>query len=116
MKLKGVLHFWSETGTEGGHWAFQDKNFIEPPTEDWPHEKWSYEGLHVLENGDQLTIFSKDHGGVVWSGVIRLKQHPLFTESARGMWIHTDQEGIDRNVWARWFMEGYPATLVKSSP
>lgn len=26
--LEGILHFHSETGTEGGYWAFQDKHFI----------------------------------------------------------------------------------------
>jgi len=30
--LRGVLHLWSETGTEGGHWAFQDARFIKPNT------------------------------------------------------------------------------------
>ena len=26
--LKGRLTFYSETGTEGGYWAFQDENYI----------------------------------------------------------------------------------------
>lgn len=32
--LKGRLTFYSETGTEGGYWAFQDENYISliPPT------------------------------------------------------------------------------------
>ena len=117
MELSGVLHFWSETGTEGGHWAFQNEKFIFPPTPNWPHEKWSYAGLHVLENGDELIIYSKEvPNQIVWSGRIELIQHPLFTESAHGMWIHTDQKGIDREIWARWFIEGYPAKLIKFRP
>ena len=117
MELKGVLDFWSETGTEGGHWAFQDEKYISPPTPEWPHERWSYDGLHVLDNGDILVIYSKDNPNqIVWSGEIELIQHEVFTESAYGMWIHTDQKGVDRDIWARWFMEGYPAMLVKSSP
>lgn len=105
-QMRGVLHFHSETGTEGGYWAFQDERHITPnltrfsckkcgaywdkghdpvgPTAEthpegescgWgePYcapgahdfqlvspEDWSYEGLHVLENGDKLTIFDKD--------------------------------------------------------
>ncbi len=35
--IKGILHLFSETGTEGGYWAIQDENFIFPPTETWPH-------------------------------------------------------------------------------
>lgn len=74
---------------------------------------WSYEGLHVLKNGDHLTIHSKDNPNqVVWSGNIRLRQYSLFTEHASGLWIHADQEGVDRETWARWFLEEYPATLV----
>lgn len=153
MGLEGVLHFWSETGTEGGYWAFQDKNFITPNTtyfvcakcgKVWDKQKnptgvydcippqclpddhnfqllskerWSYDGLHVLEDGDVLTIYSKeDPTKIVWTGVINLKPCPLFTEDAYGMWIHTDQDGIDRNTWARWFMEERPAKLVKIRP
>ncbi len=157
--LRGVLHLFSETGTEGGYWAFQDERFITPNTTrfackkcgaywdkadrpagpvcdepDTPKtssfghpycapgthefelvcpEDWSYDGLHVLEDGDTLTIYSKaDPSVVVWSGTIRLRQHPLFTEDAGGLWIHADQEGISRAQWAEWFFQGYPAVLV----
>lgn len=112
-ELKGELFLWSETGTEGGYWAFRDKRYIFPPTKDWPHERWSYDGLHVLEDGDILTIYSKeDPAKVIWTGTIKLKPHQLFTEHASGMWIHADQEDIDRESWAEWFLEGYPASLV----
>ena len=117
MELRGTLHFWSETGTEGGHWAFQDKNFISPPAPDWPHERWSYEGLHVLEDGDILVVYSKeDPAQVIWTGTIKLKVYEVFAESAFGMWIHTDQKGVDREIWTRWFFEEYPATLIKFRP
>lgn len=157
--LKGVCCFHSETGTEGGYWAFQDGQFItknvprpyckkcgkyldsqqyenlkvtkvlpvteeviegkEPPEcPEGQHERevgdsWSYEGMHILENGDQLTIFSLDNPThVVWSGTISLRQHPLFTEAAFGPWIHANQEGIDREVWATYFLKEYPAELT----
>ncbi len=105
--LEGILHLHSETGTEGGYWAFQDSLFISG-------EDWSYEGLHILKDGDQLTIYHPDNKNEVWSGVIALKQHPLFTEDARGLWIHADQIGIDRDVWAEYFFKEYPAKLVPS--
>lgn len=157
--LKGVCTFHSETGTEGGYWAFQDGQFItknvlqsycrkcgkcfdlqqnenlqvvkvlplteevlagkEPPEcPEGQHEReigdsWSYEGLHILENGDQLTIFSPDNPAqIVWFGTISLRQHPLFTEDVFGRWIHADQESIDRETWATYFLKEYPAELI----
>jgi len=157
-ELRGILHLWSETGTEGGYWAFQDQRYISTNTTRFSCRKcgaywdkadrpngpvaddpgairtnsfgrtfcapgthdfdlvcpldWSYEGLHVLKDGDELTIYDKaDPAKVVWSGTIRLRQHPLFTGSARGLWIHADQEGVDREQWAEWFFKEYPATL-----
>ncbi len=155
--LEGVLFLYSETGTEGGFWAFQDSCFIyqnktrysckkchlywdkdkdplrhpvfEKQTSDnWPdfcssddhqfelvsQESWSYEGLHCIKDGDHLTIYLPDTKNEVWSGVIQLKQHNLFTEDARGFWIHADQVGIERDVWAKYFFNEYPAKLVLS--
>lgn len=79
-----------------------------------PRESWSYEGLHILEDGDRLTIFDKqDPKKIVWEGVIQLRQHELFTEAtSNGMWIHADQEGVERAVWEKFFLEHYPAKLV----
>ena len=156
-KLEGVLFLHSETGTEGGYWAFQDSQFTSPNTtrysckkcnlywdkennpsappifeqpspDGFPDycspnahqfklvckENWSYEGLHILGDGDQLTIYHPDNNNEVWSGVIALKQHPLFTEDAHGFWIHADQIGIDREIWAEYFFKGYSAKLVPS--
>ncbi len=79
---------------------------------------WSYEGLHILDNGDHLTIYHPENKeGVqskVWSGVINLKPYESFTEHASGMWIHADQIGIERDVWAKYFLERYPAVLLPS--
>ncbi len=59
--IKGPLHLYSETGTEGGYWAIQDENFIFPPTETWPHEHWSYGGLHCLGDGDHRGLGEDEH-------------------------------------------------------
>jgi hypothetical protein len=76
-------------------------------------DSWSREGLHILKDGDQLTIFSSNNPSqVVWSGIISLHQHPLFSEDASGLWIHADQEGIDRETWAMYFFKEYPAELI----
>lgn len=143
--LEGVCAFHSETGTEGGYWAFQDSRYIEKnvgygwckkcgkslrnqnndkqlrlPNEcpNGAHEEeigdsWSYEGLYILKDGDRLEIYSKDDPNkTVWSGIIKLRQYPPFTEDAFGLWIHSDQEGVDRKIWAKWFIEEYPAKLI----
>lgn len=158
--LEGLINFHSETGTEGGYWAFQDKRFITPNTRHfsctkcglyWDKnryaraaelevhmwgkkwlgnsplcqpgkhiwqlvspENWSYDGLHILEDGDCLIIYDKENQNtIIWEGLIRLKQFEAFTESAYGLWIHADQEGIDREVWAKWFFDQHPACLIK---
>jgi hypothetical protein len=162
--LNGVLFIYSETGTEGGYWAFQDSRYIQkdvprdyckkcgaymkeqigpiqiksvtvldeeimrgfdktgkirerPSCADGDHEEdigdsWSYEGLHILQDGDRLTIYHPGNNKEVWSGTINLKQHNLSTEHASGMWIHADQIGIERDVWAGYFFEGYSARLT----
>jgi len=165
--LKGILNLHSETGTEGGYWAFQEGRYIRkniprgyckncgrslkeqdgaiqvaqiytinkelleelkrtgklpeiPECPDGKHEEeiadsWDYKGLHVLNDGDQLTIYSlEDPTKIVWSGVIRHRVHPLFTKSVFGFWIHTDQIGVSRKRWATWFFKNNPATLIKN--
>jgi hypothetical protein len=37
-----------------------------PPEERLPEGTWSYEGLHVLHDGDELTIFTADRSAVEW--------------------------------------------------
>lgn len=163
----GVCTFHTETGTEGGFWAFQDGQFIQKNVnrgyckkcglqlkerdgtlkskttllsavkelllDDEVHEierertfcpvdeheekigdAWSYEGLYVLKDGDYLKIYSKEDAVkvVVWSGIIKLNQYQLFTEHAFGWWIHSEQKGIDREKWAKWFFGEYPARLT----
>ncbi len=143
--FEGVLWLHSETGTEGGDWALQDKRHISkvdplpPGTEDGPSglftfsfapdgkytsrelllselpkEDWSREGLHILADGDYLFIFDKENPEkIVWEGVIMLRQYELFTEkTSTGMWIHADQDGVERSVWEKFFLENYPAKLV----
>ena len=160
--LMGVLTFHSETGTEGGYWAFQDARFISPNTTRfhckicgiywdkeknseaeilergetfnrerpggktycdraahqfqlvWP-ENWSYDGLHILEDGDFISIYSPYDGDVVWEGLIKLKQYPLYQEDLGGCWIHADQEGVERTLWGQWFIHGYQARLKKKN-
>jgi hypothetical protein len=112
--IRGPLFLWTETGTEGGYWAIQDERLIEPATDEWPHERWSYEGLFVFKDGDHLKIFDPD-GGVYWEGLINLKPLPLFTEDAYGLWIHADQIGLNRELWALPFFKAYRGELTRGA-
>lgn len=54
----GVLIDWFETGLEGVVWALKEDG-VE-----------GYEGIHVIEAGDELTVFSRGRV-VLWQGIIR---------------------------------------------
>ncbi len=113
-ELKGVCHFYAEEGSEGGLWAFQDKNFIEKPSTKFPRGEWSYDGLRILSSGDHLTVFDPEHANlIIWQGIVSLEIYPLFTETVDDVWIHSEQIGTPRKVWAKWFFDQYPAILVK---
>lgn len=194
----GILHFFSETGTEGGTWAFQDEKFMhlpgpnqyacttcgrvwdkdrdaEPPKpsftywrDDWeedgkrylggyhvadtydpngnlgpgefnqeftrrsnetsklcadhghsewkpmyPDGMWSYEGLHVLNEGDHLIVRSEGDE-VLFDGDVKLppRQDPYADDAyvaGGGLAAHRKPpEGTDE-AW--WFNE-YRATLT----
>lgn len=105
--LRGLIHFYSETGTEGGHWAFQDEQHIRP------NGSWSYEGLYILEDGDYLVIYDQRGVNRLWEGIIELTLHPLFQEEVFGYWIHADQKGVDRETWGKWFLDCLPAEMIK---
>lgn len=103
----GHLVFHSETGTEGGYWAFQDREYID---DDGMESRY---GLHVLKTGDTLVVYDKIvPERVVWQGDIDLKQLGLFTDDAFGMWIHADQRGVERETWATMFLREWPAELT----
>ncbi len=111
--LQGVCYFHSETGTEGGFWAFQDNAFIFPSELGSHRGAWLREGLHLLKAGDRLTIYAKDEPTrVVWTGVIEFVWHPPFKQSVFNCWIHNDQVSIYRETWARWFFDEFPAELI----
>jgi hypothetical protein len=98
----GSLYFYSETGTEGGHWAFQKDGLR------------GYQGMHLLGDGDHLKVFNED-GSVRWEGVIRLQSYPPFKESAGNLWIHSDQVGVERQFWAEMFLQELKAELSVSA-
>ena len=96
--IKGKLHSYFETGTEGVYWAIQDEKYIGEPF-------WDMKGLNILENGDHLTIFEKGSKNVLWEGELKLsrmhkviKTDPHLVKTLEngysqlnidGVWVHT---------------------------
>lgn len=78
-------------------------------------ETRDYEGLHILRDGDYLKIYDRENSEeIIWEGEIDLIEFPVFSEHVFGLWIHAEQKGIDREEWAEWFFEKYPAELIKN--
>lgn len=76
-------------------------------------EQWDYKGLHILESQDVLKIKDPKTLNWIWEGEIDLKQFGVFQEHAKGAWIHAEQRGVDRETWADYFFNKYPATYQK---
>lgn len=67
-------------------------------------ESWSYDGLHILRDGDMLTIYKKGESSrVAWSGKLLVTTTNIACD-------------IDEAVCAGWFNEGYRARLVLAGP
>jgi len=98
----GRLLFWSDTGTNGGYWAFAKDGMKGP------------KGLHVLKDGDWLTIFNPNRS-VRWEGRIKLKFQPPFQQSGGGLRIHNDQVGVERQFWAEMFFNELKAELTENA-
>lgn len=133
--MRGHLLFHSETGTEGGWYAFLDDRYIHGGNTGDPcpwgsegcpveigqfHEHVSYEGLHRLRNGDYLTVRDTT-GAVLFDGEVRLVRrtdvYRSETATIFGWWVNQEPDvGVDREIWARWFFDDLPATLRRRRP
>ena len=114
--LEGICHSYSEQGI-GPYYAFWESKHIHPERSREgsqrasasygihpPPDVWNFAGLHVLKDGDHLTIFDKrDKRRVVWSGFISLWQNRLG---------RSRQRGVNHKKWARWFRKEYPAKFT----
>jgi hypothetical protein len=190
--MTGVLVFHSETGTEGGYYAFQDSKFMELPAPDrwrctrcgrvwdkdrdaeprgasfayhdpargpgyfgydephpeleqyindsgytqasnktsllcyeqghaeweklYPNGMWSYEGLHMLNDGDHLRIYrEEDPTQVVWEGAVKLRRVDSYGPEGGtlGWRVHQKEDvGVGEETWFRWFLDELPAELT----
>ena len=98
--FRGFLEGFWETGTEGVWWTLEEEPFK------------GYEGLHTLENGDELIVFNAD-GSVLWQGIIDLEYETGYIpyptnpqygqQAALGFWVHGCQRGFAIDDWAYMF-------------
>ena len=126
-EMKGVAFLFSETGTEGGWWAMQEDGFL---SNDGIH--WSYDGLRLLEEGDDFTVYAGD-GSVLWQGIIHqdtttgliprqvIRKGKLVNDRTwkqqvvGGLWVHWVQAGIDPEVWGDLFVGNKLCLLKRAS-
>ena len=95
----GMLEPFSETGTEGTIWSICE------------YGKVSYAALHCLEEGDELTVYSKVRDGdVEWEGPVEFGPEKLtkldWTEVAR------TTEHMDTKKWLQLSWHRRPAIIV----
>lgn len=109
--VNGRLDPFFETGTEGVMWSVSDE--ASP----------GYNGLHVLHDGDLLTIYADD-GSTLWAGTIayeydRLAQ-PLPNNNKHqaifNHWVHGLQSDLEPETWARYFFDHRRATVSLLNP
>jgi hypothetical protein len=81
------------------------------PVAEVEQSRYDMSGMRELATGDWLEVYSPD-GSLRWQGYVRLRHFPVFTESARGMWIHAAQRNVERETWAAWFHSGLQARVV----
>ena len=115
--ISGTAFLFTETGTEGGYWAVQENG------------KRGYEGLQILDDGDDLTVYAKD-GSVLWHGIIHqdtqmgrrprqvivdgqiVDSNEWEQQVVGGFWVHWVQAGMDPETWGKLFM-GKKRCLLK---
>ncbi len=102
--LRGWISEYSAQGMEGDFWRiFQDRTFAQSRD-----AGWALTGMHLLGEGDELTIFAADES-VCWSGVIT---------AVRSGWLGlrrltpVDPDwapvGVAPEEWSSWFRHQPP--------
>lgn len=107
--LQGRFFLMCEQGC-GSWWAFQEEQHIKPPTAEWPHEQWSYDGLRGIQDKDYFIVLNSD-GTVFWEGQISFQHgQPVY----RDKWYHRLLGNVlDRNLWGEIFMRERKGTIIR---
>jgi hypothetical protein len=108
-RIVGILHPFSETGTEGIYWTIID------------NKDDGYEAINTIDSGDYL--FVEDNAGMIeWEGYVNMR-HDINVEPCpyiTGNWqrvcectVHGLDANVDPETWFQWFVEERPAVLIK---
>lgn len=91
----GSLEPYAETGTEGIIWAVSE------------YGQTGYDGLHLLENGDNLTVYKNvTDGNVAWQGAVSFNEkQKSFTVHNGAMTTDTDRtpEHMEPSKWQQMY-------------
>lgn len=103
--MNGYVNFYSGMETEGGNvHVFFEKDI-------------RLDNMRNMQNGDTLTIYSKDGNCVLWSGILDIcviSHETTIHYEGIDYKLPVDvygQRGEDPTVWNRYFETGHPATL-----
>lgn len=132
-ELHGRLLFHSETGTEGGYWAFQVDSYTHgaefdcglkycPVKMGWSPQHSSYYGMVIVKTGDYLHVRDPDTNEIVFDGEVALgaRQDPYdFSSYAAGGAYATHfppPANVNHREWDKWFLKQWPAILTTDTP
>ncbi len=122
IEMTGFAYLYSETGTKGGWWAMQQDGFLD----------CDYQGLQLLEEGDDFTVFADD-GKRLRQGIVHQDTTTGFMsrqvihegtlvndrdwkqQVVGGMWVHWVQAGIDPEEWGGLFIGEKRCLLTRTS-
>ncbi len=107
VTIYGAMHPYSATGTEGILWALSE------------YGKKDYDGLHIFEKGDKLTVYTKvTAGNILLSEEIGLTDapyrhvfSPYYTENVSKTPTVSNPSGFGDA-----FIKNYPAILKRVGP
>ena len=83
-------------------------------------ERWSYEGLEYINDGDKLIVLSKGIGSsAIWAGTVEIERQDPYHEdsySAFGLASHYRPmlKNVDADTWAGWFFDEKYAILERA--
>jgi hypothetical protein len=105
--MTGTFFFWSETGTEGGYWAFQDEMYDVSGS--------AYEGFHILKNGDKIKIYDNTDN-VYLETTVSLEEYPSDAQGTQTpYWLHTRPTNVNFYIWAHAFFEEFRGVLIEEN-
>lgn len=107
-KLYGKLDAFFEQGTEGIYPT------LCKDAEDTDTDRYSYDRLIVLDNGDLLVVYDKD-GAKLWQGIIKHDNPHINGMSHSWNGFHWIQEGVEsKEDWGRMFLNDFRAMVIKN--